>query len=44
MTTYEIREGLNADILIKIDNGVESFVPMATDNADYQDYLKSLDS
>ena len=39
MTTYEIREGLNGDILIKIEDGVESFVPMAEDNSDYQRYL-----
>jgi hypothetical protein len=39
MTTYEIREGLNGDILVKIEDGVESFVPMAEDNSDYQRYL-----
>jgi hypothetical protein len=39
MTTYEIRKGLNGDILVKIENGVESFVPMAEDNSDYQRYV-----
>jgi len=39
MTTYEIREGLNGDILIKVENGVESFVPMVETNSDYQRYL-----
>ena len=40
MTTYEIREGLKGDILIKIDeDGTESFVPMDEANADYQRYL-----
>ena len=39
MTTYEIREGLNGDILVKIENGVESFVPMDKANSDYQRYL-----
>lgn len=43
MTTWEIREGLDGDILIKIENGVESFVPMAEDNADYQRYLNPED-
>lgn len=44
MTTWEIREGLTGDILVKIENGIESFVPMANDNADYQAYLKSLEA
>jgi hypothetical protein len=39
MTTYEIREGLNGDILVKIEDDIESFVPMAEDNSDYQAYL-----
>ena len=39
MTTWEIREGLIGDILIKIEDGIESFVPMAEDNSDYQRYL-----
>ena len=39
MTTYEIREGLNGDILVKIEDGVESFVPMDESNSDYQRYL-----
>ena len=44
MTTYEIREGLGGDILIKIDaNGVESFVPMDESNSDYQAYLNPVE-
>ena len=39
MTTYEIREGLDGEILVKIENGIEYFVPMAEDNSDYQAYL-----
>jgi len=39
MTTYQIREGLNGDILIKVEDGVESFVPMVESNSDYQRYL-----
>jgi len=39
MTTYEIREGLDGEILVKIENDVEYFVPMTEDNSDYQRYL-----
>ena len=39
MTQWEIREALNGDVLIKIEDGIESFVPMAEDNSDYQAYL-----
>jgi hypothetical protein len=39
MTTYEIRQGLNGDILVKIEDGIESFVPMDESNSDYQCYL-----
>jgi hypothetical protein len=39
MTTYEIRNGVSGDILIKIQDGVESFVPMSEGNSDYQAYL-----
>jgi len=40
MTTYEIRQGLQGDILVKIDeDGTESFVPMDEGNSDYQRYL-----
>jgi len=39
MTTYEIRQGLNGDILVKIEDGIESFVPMDESNSDYQRYL-----
>ena len=39
MTTYEIRKSLSGDILVKIDNGVEFFVPIDPANSDYQRYL-----
>lgn len=40
--TYEIRKGIDGDILVKITlDGVESFVPMDESNADYQAYLAS---
>ena len=44
MTTYETRQGIDGDILVKIENGVESFVPMSEDNSDYQAYLTTLAS
>jgi hypothetical protein len=39
MTIYEIRNGVHGDILVKIQDGVESFVPMSEENSDYQRYL-----
>lgn len=39
MTQWKIREALNGDVLIKIEDGIESFVPMSEDNSDYQAYL-----
>lgn len=43
MITWKTIEGLDGDILIKIEDGVESFVPMVEDNADYQRYLNPKD-
>ena len=41
---YEIRQTIDGDILIQTtDDGVESFVPMADSNSDYQAYLASID-
>lgn len=41
--TYEIRKGIDGDILVKISNdGIQSFVPMVNDNSDYLAYLESL--
>ena len=40
MIQWEIVNGIYGDFLVKIENGITSFVPMVEDNADYQRYLK----
>lgn len=42
MTTYQIVQGLDGEVLLMFKDGVESFVPMSLDNVDYQNYLESL--
>jgi hypothetical protein len=42
---YELVETLTSEVLKKTDeNGVVSWIPKDTENSDYQEYLKSLES
>jgi hypothetical protein len=44
MIQYELQESPYGEIIVRISDGVVSFIPSDPDNRDYQEYLEQLEN